>query len=388
MYRLMMRLGAGMALGIALQGPASASPEPSMVPIDVIQPSSPAPVRSESGSHLLYELRLTSFASRDLLLDGIEAIDAGSGKVIARISADAIASMVGPPGLRSASETPCLLRAGGFVIVYLDIVLEPGMPVPSALRHRISVASPVPGSPTRVFTTPALAVSTNTPVVLGAPVRGSGWLAANALSNSSDHRRAIAVVDGMARIAQRYAIDFVKLDAQGRAFRGDAQQNGNWAGFGTEILAVADGIVETASDGLPDNQPGSPPGYRVTPSTIGGNHVVLLLPSGHRVFYGHLRAGSLRVKPGDTVRRGQVIGELGNSGQSDAPHLHIHVSDAPSPLAADGQPYVFERFGLQGHVPSLTVLETNRGWSRPRGEEVALRLSELPGDLAVIDFGS
>jgi murein DD-endopeptidase MepM/ murein hydrolase activator NlpD len=87
---------------------------------------------------------------------------------------------------------------------------------------------------------------------------------------------------------------------------------------------------------------------------------------------------------GDTVRRGQVLAKLGNSGQSDAPHLHLHIADAPTPLAAEGIPMVFDRFTIQGHVPSLRVLTDGTGW-KPTAQIQAV-FNEMPVQNAVIAF--
>jgi murein DD-endopeptidase MepM/ murein hydrolase activator NlpD len=80
------------------------------------------------------------------------------------------------------------------------------------------------------------------------------------------------------------------------------------------------------------------------PETIAGNVIVLDVGGGRFAFYGHVQRGTLRVKTGDKVRRGQVIGLIGNSGNSDEPHLHFHVGDSPSMLEAEGVPYLIDRF--------------------------------------------
>jgi len=82
----------------------------------------------------------------------------------------------------------------------------------------------------------------------------------------------------------------------------------------------------------------------ITLETIGGNHVVLDL--GHRrfAFYAHLQPGSLKVKVGDRVKRGQVLGLVGNSGNSTEPHLHFHLADSISPLGSEGVPYALDSF--------------------------------------------
>ena len=53
------------------------------------------------------------------------------------------------------------------------------------------------------------------------------------------------------------------------------------------------------------------------------------------------------MKPGDKVRRGQVLGLVGNSGNSTEPHLHFHVTDGSSALESEGVPYLLESFEVQ-----------------------------------------
>ena len=100
---------------------------------------------------------------------------------------------------------------------------------------------------------------------------------------------------------------------------------------------------------------GTPP---LDPPAIGfddlaGNHVVEDLGGGRFALYAHLRHGSVRVHTGDVVARGDVLGHVGNSGNSSEPHLHFHVMDAaggPSALEADGLPYAFDAFGLEARL--------------------------------------
>jgi murein DD-endopeptidase MepM/ murein hydrolase activator NlpD len=75
---------------------------------------------------------------------------------------------------------------------------------------------------------------------------------------------------------------------------------------------------------------------------------VLDLGGGRYALYAHLRAGSISVKPGQRVKRGLVMGRVGNSGNTLAPHLHFHVMDAPIPLAANGLPYAIDAFTVTG----------------------------------------
>jgi hypothetical protein len=123
---------------------------------------------------------------------------------------------------------------------------------------------------------------------------------------------------------QRDAIDLVQL-ADGKTFRGDRSALENFHIFGSPLLAVADGYVTAAVDSRPDEPVG---GHTWT--EMAGNHVILDIGGGRYVLYGHLEQGSLRVGVGDHVRRGQVIGQVGDSGNSDEPHLHIQVQNKPT----------------------------------------------------------
>jgi murein DD-endopeptidase MepM/ murein hydrolase activator NlpD len=116
----------------------------------------------------------------------------------------------------------------------------------------------------------------------------------------------------------------------------------------------------------------------ITLETVGGNHVILDLGQGRYAFYAHLQPGSLRVKAGDKVRRGQVVGLVGNSGNSTEPHLHFHISDANSPLGSDGLPYLLPAFEVQG-----------KGWGWKASEAKATtekRQMEIPIENDVVRF--
>src|SRR5262249_32927219 len=159
------------------------------------------------------------------------------------------------------------------------------------------------------------------------------WYAANGPSNRSLHRRTLLAVNGRARIAQRFAIDWLKLGDDGMLFHGDPTQNANWYGYGEEGVAAADGVVTAAGDGIPDNTALSAArAVPITLETVAGNHVIVEHERGRFALYAHLQPNSVKVKVGDRVRRGQALGRLGNSGNSDAPHVHFHLCDASSAL--------------------------------------------------------
>jgi murein DD-endopeptidase MepM/ murein hydrolase activator NlpD len=129
-----------------------------------------------------------------------------------------------------------------------------------------------------------------------------------------------------------------------------------------------------------------------------GNHVILNLGGGRYALYAHLKTGSVRVEPGERVRQGQVLGNVGNTGSSTAPHLHFHVMDAPSALASNGLPYVFDQFRFTGRVPNLKqVRESGGSCGSPSAHnraakvvpvpEPTRRSGLLPLQADVVDFG-
>lgn len=381
---------ASLAGGSPLAAGGTSSPT-SVVPLDVQFGRAPTAVSGEGSDHLLYEMRLTNFSGREVTLKSIDVVDDGTGETISSHTGKELSGMIGTPGRSSKGLDRLVIPSGSFAIVFFDTTLARTPKIGMKLRHviRVDGADTPNGKATRTELHPdALATDRREPLIIGAPLQGAGWLAANALSNTADHRRTIAVVNGRARIAQRYAIDFVQLDAKGRAYSGDPARNENWTGYGAPVLAVADGVVESVKDDLPDNQPLREPVVEVDLETIGGNHVVLALAGGQRVFYGHLKPGSVRVRKGQKVNKGDTLAALGNSGQSDAPHLHIHVADGASALGAEGLAFEFHAFHLQGHVPSLEVLESPTGWQRPRDFQANPRRRELPLENAVIDFSA
>ena len=159
-------------------------------------------------------------------------------------------------------------------------------------------------------------------------------------------------MNGSLHLAQRYAIDFsARLDAQGRTHVGDADRSASYFNYGQPVVAVGDATVVEAIDGLPDQIPNHK--VSVPLAHADGNHVVLRLRSGVFAGYAHLRPGTVRVKAGQHVRGGQVLGRLGNSGESGGPHLHFQLMDRPSIIDADGIPFQLHRFRLDGFTPSL-----------------------------------
>ena len=117
---------------------------------------------------------------------------------------------------------------------------------------------------------------------------------------------------------------------------------------------------------------------------MAGNYVLLDIGGGHFASYAHFQPNSLKVKVGDKVKLGQVLGLVGNSGNSDLPHLHFHITNAASPLAAEGVPYVFKSFMMQGVLKSNA--EIIKGGFKAAPNTKNKRQMEIPMQNAVVVF--
>ena len=144
---------------------------------------------------------------------------------------------------------------------------------------------------------------------------------------------------------QRWAYDLL-VAVGGSTYRGDGRECSDYYAYDRPVLAPADGTVRAAVDGNPD----MPIGELGGGSDPAGNHVVLNVAPGEFLYLCHFKPGSLRVKVGDAVVRGQEIARVGNSGNTSEPHLHIHLQDAPIPGVAEGIPLYFHDYRSGGRL--------------------------------------
>jgi hypothetical protein len=357
--------------------------------------SEPNPVLGADGRvHLAYELLVVNPTKLFVTLDKVEAVDEG-GRGLWAIDGEALTAMTSPYG-----GTGRLLSPGGSAAVLMDVSFGKDETLPNTVLARVTATrqeagtdgkpepmpqeSPLPAT----FTFTGGSTTVGKPaVVVQPPLEGPGWIAVNGCCDSiTSHRGAVMAINGLLRVPERFAIDWVKIDDAGRLFTGDVSKLASYAYYGAPIRAAADGMVVNFYDEADEQVPGAD-AKGITTENIGGNMVVVDIGDGAFAFYAHMQRGSLTVKLGDQVKAGQVIGLLGNTGNSTAPHLHFHVMDSPSPLNANGLPFVLTHF-------------SSRGVLAPGGEDAVLqgepanivpRLAgdhkdELPLNNQVVDF--
>jgi murein DD-endopeptidase MepM/ murein hydrolase activator NlpD len=338
-------------------GPPGPAGKPVVTPLLARVVAAPVPVPATDGrTHLAYELLLTNTLNQEVTLQTVAVY--GDEASLLSISGAGLAHwtrVLGDAGKPTTTIGPAQTAA-----VWLDATVAPGN-VPGRLDHAVTVALSRPTPPLlpaiMTETVAATPVQTRKPVQIDPPLRGSKWLDGNGCCDMTPHRMALNPLDGQLWAAERFAIDYVQLDAGYRLLAGPAGKVTGYPYFGADVHAVADGPVVAVLDGLPEQVPGQTPAG-LPLDQYAGNHVVQDIGAGNYALYAHLRTGSVTVRPGQHLRAGDVLGNLGNTGNSDAPHLHFHVMDGPDPLRSDGLPFVFRSFRLDAQTADADVFDT------------------------------
>ncbi len=373
----------------ATSGRASGTPpalvEPTLTPVVGSVLYAPVPFIGEDGrTHLVYELLLTNYTPSPITLRSIDVRDAITDRSVYRISGADLAARVLPTGGKSYEAT---FGGGKAAAVFLHVTLAPGAPVPTSLVHELTASSGKASLSEQLAPTK---VNKRTLPVLGPPLRGSGYLAADGCCDAVRHTRALLPLNGAPRLAQRYAIDYEQVDANGRIYVGKKTDPKSYTIFGKQVLAVADATVVATHDGLPEQVPGTFP-KDLPIADADGNFVVLDLGNGFFANYAHMQPGSVRVKPGDHVHKGDVLGLVGNTGNLVAPHLHFHVMDASSPLVSEGLPYVIDSFTTTGRAASTADFDRAEADGTPLVTVPDVRPSQhrdqLVLDQSIVTFG-
>jgi hypothetical protein len=344
----------------ATQTPSAAASSTSDVPVAVTPViaqvvSAPVPAPATDGkTHLAYELQLTNTLGQEITLTSV-AVRAGDQPLLT-LSGNQLGYWTRALG----TPTPTTKLAPGQAgVVWLDVVVENDR-VPGDLVHTVGVSIPKPSPPLIPASideeVAPVAVATRKPAVIAPPLDGPNWLDGNSCCDMTAHRNALNPLSGGLWAAERFAIDYVQLSPDGTMADGDVAKLDSYPYFGADIHAVADGPVVGVMDGLPEQVPTkAPTGLRL--EEYGGNHIVQDIGDGNYAFYAHLQTGSVKVEVGDQLTTGQVIASLGNSGNSDAPHLHFHVMSTPDPLRSDGLPFLIKSLRLDNRVASQDALD-------------------------------
>ncbi|MGH6615351.1 M23 family metallopeptidase [Sphingomonas sp.] len=330
----------------------AAGSEPLSESFDVSVPQAPQIVATNGEKAVRYEIHLTNFAATPLAVRGILVTDADTGKTLRSFSRRPLQANLIP--LTGAKDDPGAARVtiqpGARAVLYVELT----GPVPRRIGHTVDYIAACETCPLRLEI-PTIMVNQTAPVTLAPPLAAGPWAAVQSPDWPRGHRRVVYTLDGKARIPGRYAIDWVGLDDAGRTSRGDPDRPAETIGYDAPVLAGADARVAAVRDGMVESASIA----RNPDHVLGdgsGNYVALDLGQGRYAFYEHLRPGSIAVKVGQRVRRGQAIGALGFSGDTTGPHLHLHVADSLDPLKAEGIPFVIDAYTEIGRYDDIGAL--------------------------------
>jgi Peptidase family M23 len=370
--RVQRSAGAVVALAVALcvtLTPAAGAAQTTALAVQV-----PAPARAVHGSdgreHIEYDLVIINAFTVPVRLKSIQVF--GAGKRLLTLRGKTLSDRT------FALATPtATIPVSSFVKTVVDVVLprSSGRRVPRRLTEQIRYALPS-DAPVRqivgstVVRGPTVPVAGQAPIRIASPLYGSGWLNSSGCcaDPTSEHRTLVLPADGSFRTPETFAIDWIR-ETGGRFFQGDGNRLSEWACFGAPIHAVASGVVVSTVNNRPEVPPFTETSQNRTvrkPKDFAGNNVVERIAPGRYAVYAHLQTGSVRVRVGQRLRTGQVIGRLGNSGNSTGPHLHFGIQDGPDILTSDSLPFEVRSFTVQGVAVTGVTPGSVKVTGRPR----------------------
>ena len=224
------------------------------------------------------------------------------------------------------------------------------------LRFRVSLAAK-DGKTKREATADVAPVAYETKTDLALPLRGR-VLVWDGHDFYSHHRRwdylhPFLQQLGFRANAGRFGYDFVHVNERGEMRDGPAERNESWFAFGRPVLAAGAGRVADAYDRMADDRRFDEAEVLTRELAPAGNYVVIDHGNGEFSIFMHLKRGSVKVKTGDRIARGQQIAEVGASGSSLFPHLHYELRDGAGYKTVEGLPSYFR--GFRRHLGSKAV---------------------------------
>lgn len=350
---------------------------------------------SDNKYHLVYGLLLTNTRTLPATIEVIEVFGTEEPTVpLMTLKGNELLPFLSH--LDSAKVLNRTIERDGSRVLFLNLDFAERESIPKEIIHRISVkgaASPASEMPTLAsYDAGKITIFEQGLPIISSPLEGNNWLSINGCcSFYGVHQTTLMPVYGGLYNAQRFATDFMKLDKQGYLVHGDSSIPSNWICYDEKVLAVANGTIVSVLDGLPDQNPGTMPDPKtITMTTYTGNHVILRVNEEVYAFYAHLRNGSIKVKVGDRVKNGDHIANVGNSGNTSAPHLHFHMTLSALPLGSPPVVYGIDTFKVVGTVSPdffyaedtpldglFTINPSNREKSRH---------GQFPLDMTIFDF--
>jgi len=305
------------------------------------------PFRSEQNLRIPYTLKMWEFMKDGLTMQQIIILDDDSKSVLLTLN---------------KADLPFLYKAPLPVNPYIQFdnidsyYLSVQLPVPLVqspplkISHRFLFNDTIQNKEVTIeggVFTPRI---NEFPIAISSPVKGSHLLFYNQ-STDGYHFHRLFFINGELKTAERFAFDNSEVNKKmDNFYEGDPAVNTSYFSYRDTLYAVSDGIVVAIQDTLPENNGNT---HNLTFSTLielCGNFIILDIGGGRYASYAHCVPHSCFVQAGDTVKEGDPVALLGNSGNSDAPHLHFQIGDSPDFFFCNGIPFVLKKFTKIGEL--------------------------------------
>ncbi len=306
------------------------------------------PFKSTDGVYNIgYHIKFSNYQLKDLQLVKAEVIN-NTDKTVIRTYADStLKANFLPAGNPLPTQQEMMDGAfslpNPFLLVWLRVAPAN---LPSRILHRMTFADTT-GSNKKYTIENITDVSNIQPIVIAPPVKGQFWHTVATTSELQAHFGGIATLKGYTTCDGLFAVDFVLLNSTlTKYYDNDGSKNEDWYCYGKDLYAVADGKVVTARDIYQDTPALQHASADIPVEHFCGNELVIDIGNGNYADYAHIKPGSMRVKVGDNVKKGDVVAQIGNSGNSNCPHLHFEICRSNPPYQQNGVPYVIDKFEL------------------------------------------
>ena len=292
---------------------------------------------SDGVDHLEYDLLVTNGFTAPVTLTSI-AVTAPDGETLLQLDGDALVTATQPLlGRTPTADDSRFRHGGGGHGRHGPTRSGGGAPGATSITYEVA-----PDAPARsligsfAIDGPQLPVDPRPTTIIAPPCAAmGGWRTTAAARRRRSTARFASRSAARGSASRRPLPSTLRGCAMAQPFAGDGARPEDWYGFGAEVLAVADGTVVAVADGYPEQMPLQPVTHITKPEDFGGNAIVLEIAPGVYAYYAHLQPGSITVAVGDQVTTGQVLGLLGNTGNSSGPHLHFGLIDDPDPLVGE-----------------------------------------------------
>lgn len=222
-------------------------------------------------------------------------------------------------------------------------------------------------------------------IVIDFPLRGT-WISPNTPGKKIPSH-------GISKYGETYAYDFVKVNSNTKNnefysvslfhYLLHGAQLDECYGWGAEIYAPFEGEIVKVEDGLVERHPvhlktdiqymrevtSRFENGNAEYNEVAGNHLIIKYDENVYALLAHLKNGSIRVQENQLVKRGQILGEVGHSGNSTAPHLHFQLMENIDPMKSIGLPCGFAEYQEFKHGKWVMVEDGIPGRNRIRNIE-------------------